>query len=107
MPAVDGAQGVLGEGFMTIPDITPANRKSRIASHERESKPKRPTENGDESTLFFDEEKAPVEVIHVPNPEAANLSPDDYEIIGEAARHAGIIVSAGADWRHRRQSAPA
>jgi transposase len=83
--AVDGAQGVLGEGFMTIPDAPSTNQKCRVASHERESKPKRPTENGDESTLFFDEEKVPVKVIHAPNPEAANLSPEDYEIISEKA----------------------
>ena len=37
-----------------------------------ESKLKNPT-SGDESTLFFDESKVPVEVIEVPNPEAEGL----------------------------------
>lgn len=41
----------------------------------------------DESSLFFDEAKVPVEVIHVPNPEIAGLAPDQYEVIGEKASH--------------------
>lgn len=45
------------------------------------------TDAGDESGLFFDEAKVPVEVIHVPNPEIAGLAPDQYEVIGEKASH--------------------
>ena len=65
----------------------PPNKKTRVASHERESKPKRPTDSADESSLFFDEQKVPVEVIHVPNLEAVGLAADDFEVIGEKVSH--------------------
>ena len=45
------------------------------------------TDTGEESGLFFDEAKVPVEVIQVPNPEMAGLAPDQYEVIGEKASH--------------------
>jgi transposase len=44
-------------------------------------------EAGDESGLFFDAAKVPVEVIHVPNPDIAGLEPDQYEVIGEKVSH--------------------
>jgi transposase len=46
-------------------------------------KPRSHDNAADESSLFFDEAKVPVEIIHVANPEMANLSPDQYEVIGE------------------------
>ncbi len=52
-----------------------------MAGHER--KPKQPFNGADESTLFFDEKKVPVEVIAVPNSDAEGLAPDQYEVIGE------------------------
>jgi transposase len=87
LPEPEGVQGTLGESFAAVPEAAPPNSKSRIAAHEREHKAKRPPEGADESTLFFDDTKVPVEVIAVPNPEAAGLTPDDYEIIGEKVSH--------------------
>jgi transposase len=43
--------------------------------------------SGDESTLFFDDKKVPVEVIHVPNSDVEGLTTDDCEIIGEKVSH--------------------
>jgi transposase len=76
-------QGTFGESFAAIPEHTPPERKSRVAAHERAHKPKHPANDADESTLFFDDKKFPVEVIHVPNPEAEGLTTDAYEVIGE------------------------
>jgi transposase len=87
LPEPEGVQGSLGESFAAIPEHTPSERKSRVAAHDRAHKPKRPATDADESTLFFDDKKVPVEVIHVPNPEAEGLTTDDYEIIGEKVSH--------------------
>ena len=87
LPKPDGVQGALGELFATVPDTTQPNKKSLIAAHEREHKSKRPADGADESTLFFDETKVPVEVIDVPNPETAGLTPDEFEVIGEKISH--------------------
>jgi len=79
----DGVQGTLGESFDAIPNVVPPNKKTRIASHERASKPNQPTDGADESSLFFDEKKVPVETINVLNPDVAGLGADDYEVISE------------------------
>ena len=81
----DAAQGTLGEAFDAVPDAPAPAKKTRVAGHERSTKPKRA--DADESTLFFDEGKVPVEVIAVANPEAAGLAPEDYEVIGERVSH--------------------
>jgi transposase len=85
--AAEGVQGTLGESFEVIPEARPEPKKTRVESHERQHSPKTPTPAGDESPLFFDEQKVPVEVIHVPNAEAEGLSPDAYEVIGEKVSH--------------------
>ena len=82
----DGVQGTLGETFDAIADAALPNKKTRVASHERGSKPK-PTDGDDESTLFFDAQKVPVEVINVANPDAVGLSAEEYEVIGEKVSH--------------------
>lgn len=56
-----------------------------MAGHER--KPKQRGEGIDESTLFFDDKRVPVEVIAVPNPDMELLKPDQYEVIGEKVTH--------------------
>src|ERR1035437_5118887 len=86
LPEPEGVQGTLGVSFDAVPDALPPNKKTRVAGHERESKPK-PTDGADESTLFFDDKKVPVEVIDVPNPETAGLTTEDYEVIGEKVSH--------------------
>ena len=83
LPELEGVQGTLGESFDAVPDVVPPNPKTRVASHERESQLKRPTDGADESSLFFDEQKVPVEIINVPNPQVAGLGLDEYEVISE------------------------
>ena len=85
LPQADAVQGTLGEPFEAIPEDQPERKKIRVEGHERERNPKVPAE--DESTLFFDENKVPVQIIHVPNPEAEGLAPNEYEIIGEKVSH--------------------
>ena len=80
----DGMQASLGDAFDTLP-AQPAPKKTRVEGHERQRQPKFPA--ADESTLFFDEQKVPVEVIHVPNPEAEGLSADADEVIGQKVSH--------------------
>ena len=87
LPETEGVQGTLGESFAAIPDVVPPNKQTIIASHARASKPKQPTDGTDESTLFFDDNKVPVEVIYVSNPEAVGLGVDEYEVIGEKISH--------------------
>ena len=74
MPEPDGVQGSLGEAFDAIAQTTLVGKKTRIAAHERESKLKRDAGHADESTLFFDDQKVPVETIAVANPEVAGLA---------------------------------
>ena len=81
----DATQGTLGEAFDAVPGTPAPGRKTRVAGHDRTGAPKRPT--GDESTLFFDESKVPVEVIHIPDAEAEGLDPKDVEVIGERVSH--------------------
>ena len=83
LPEVEGVQATLGESFDVVPDVLPPNPKTRVASFERSSKPNQPTNSADESSLFFDDKKVPVETIHVPNPDVAGLGADDYEVISE------------------------
>ena len=78
-----GMQGTLGEDFSVVPEEPLPGKKSRVAGHEREAKPKQAQDGGDESQLFFDDKKVPVEVIVVPNPETAGLAAEDFEVIGE------------------------
>ena len=87
LPELEGVQGTLGESFDAVPDVVPPNTKTRVASHERASQPNPPTDGADESSLFFDDQKVPVEVIHVPNLEAVGLAADDFEVIGEKVSH--------------------
>ena len=80
-PDPEGVQGILGIGFDAVPETPLPGKKVVVAGHERKSKP---VGNGaDESSLFFDEKRVPVEVIAVPNPDMALLKPDQYEVIGE------------------------
>lgn len=70
-----------------------------VAAHER--KAKRVGSGADESSLFFDEKRASVEVIAVPDPDMELLKPDQYEVIGEkvtrrlAQRPVSYVVLTG------------
>ena len=81
----DGVQGVLGIGFDAVPGTPLPGNKVTVAGHKRKAKPA--ADGADESTLFFDEKRVPVEVIAVPNPEMEALTPDQYEVIGEKVTH--------------------
>lgn len=81
----DGVQGVLGIGFDAVPGTPLPGQKVTVAGHERKTKPV--FDGADESTLFFDEKRVPVEVIAVPNPEMELLAPHEYELIGEKVTH--------------------
>jgi hypothetical protein len=67
MPEPEGIQGALGEAFEIVPDEVMPAKKSRIAAHEREHKNKNKNLNDgtDDTALFFNESKVPVEVIAV------------------------------------------
>jgi transposase len=77
----DALQGTLGEAFDALPETSAPGKTTRVAGHTRTAAPTHPI--GDESALFFDEHKVPVEVIAVPNPEIEGLDPEDIETIGE------------------------
>lgn len=84
-PDPEGVQGILGVGFDAIPDTPLPAKKTVVASHERKAKPV--GDGADESSLFFDDKRVPVEVIAVPNPDIEQLLPDQYEVIGEKVTH--------------------
>lgn len=86
LPEPEGIQGNLGEVFAAVPDIAPPGKKTLVGSHLREAKQK-PLDGNDESALFFDDKKVPVQVIAVPNPEIDGLDKADYEVIGEKVSH--------------------
>ena len=75
-------QGVLGAGFMAVPDSQPADKTSDVQGHKRKAKAKSPNA-ADESALFFDENKVPIETIRLEAPEIAGLRADQYEVISE------------------------
>lgn len=83
IPVSEGMQGSLGESFAVIPEVLPENKKTQVEAHERQHPPKTPGDGADESTLFFDDKKVPVEIINVPNLETEGLASDAYEVIGE------------------------
>jgi transposase len=73
----------LGEG-LTGPVTDPAPTQP-VAAHTRRRLAK--GANGEEAPLFFDPAQVPLEVIDLPNPDAAGLAPDAYEVIGEKVTH--------------------
>jgi len=83
----DPTQGTLGQAFDAIPADRPGGKLVKVDAHERERKPKQPVAESEEATPFFDAAKVPVEVIEVPSPEAAGLSAEQYEVVGEKVTH--------------------
>ena len=76
------SQSSLGEEFAAKPEQQTAGKKTRIAEHERSTKPKDGSSN-DESALFFDESKVPVETIYLDPETATGLNKDEFEVISE------------------------
>jgi len=63
-------------GEMPVQDQPAPPEPTRLVPAHRRRVHRTGADAGDESSLFFDEAKVPVEVIHVPNPEIAGLAPD-------------------------------
>jgi len=80
----DARQLALGESLATGPTATPPS--ITIPSHERRPASKLWDESRDEGDLRFGP-SVPIVEIKVPNPEAAALSPADYDIIGQKVTH--------------------
>jgi transposase len=74
----------LGEALAPVPEQQQPSRT--VAAHQRRVAAK-PTADGAAGRLFFDEQRVPVEVIAVPNPEIAGLPANAYEVIGEKVTH--------------------
>ena len=72
----------LGEEFTAKSEQLNAGKKTRIAEHDHTTKPKDESSN-DESALFFDESKVPVETIYLDPVTATGLNKDEFEIISE------------------------
>ena len=79
------AQMCLGE--LPIPDAPPDAPGQKVAGHTRRAPQTDFARDKDESGLFFDEARVPVETIAVANPEIAGLSSEQYEVIGEKVSH--------------------
>ena len=79
------AQMHLGE--LPIPEAHADAPGQKVTGHTRRSPRTDFAQDKDESALFFDEARAPVETIAVANPEVEGLAPDAYEVIGEKVSH--------------------
>jgi transposase len=75
------SQSSLGEEFAAKPPQA-AGKQTRVGEHVRVAKPKDESVN-DESSLFFDESKVPVETIYLDPVTATGLNEDAFEIISE------------------------
>ena len=73
-------------GELPVPESSPPPPAKNIAAHTRRACSTDYARN-DESTLFFDEARVPVETIAVANPDIDGLAPDQYEVIGEKVSH--------------------
>lgn len=85
-PQPDGLQMHLGELGLQLPVPEQAEPAADVTVHKR----RRPrTDFGDEraSAPFFDASKVPVVTIEVACPEAKDLRPDQYEVIGHKESH--------------------
>lgn len=84
-------------GELPVPESSPPPPGKDVAAHTRRA---RATDyaRGDESALFFDEARVPVETIELRNPDTEGLAPDQYEVIGEKVTSARLprITPAGA-----------
>lgn len=86
-PQPDPQQMHLGEVLGQLPASAPVPAAgSHVSGHTR-SKPRRDCTDDAGSAPFFDESKVPVQVIEVPNAQAAGLSPEQYEVIGQKVSH--------------------
>jgi transposase len=76
---------VLGQD-LPVPPSNEGGGEQRVPSHTRR-RPRSDFADDSASTPFFDDSKVPVLTIEVPNPEVQDLTPDQYEVVGEKASH--------------------
>jgi len=70
----------LGEALVVPQDAAPPVPRARpVAAHTRQSRPK---DADAEALRFFDDSRVPVETIELPNPEIADLTLDEFEVVG-------------------------
>ena len=81
----DPAQMHLGE--LPIPESQPDTPGKTVAGHTRRASRTDYAQDKDESALFFDETRVPVETITLANPETEGLTADQFEVIGEKVSH--------------------
>ena len=82
LPDPPGEQLSLGQALEPARGVEEAPQT--IAEHQRKKR-RSLSVDGDGQKLFFDE-TVPVEEIKLPNPEAAGLSEDEFEVIGQKTR---------------------
>jgi transposase len=76
---------VLGQD-LPVPPSSQGSGEQQVPSHTRR-RPRSDFADDGASAPFFDASKVPVLTIEVPNPEAKDLSPEQYEVIGEKTSH--------------------
>jgi transposase len=84
VPEPDAQQMHLGEvlgGPLPVPTEQP-EAGSQVPVHKRR-KPRSDFADETGAASFFDDKKVPVETIELPAPEAKDLAPEQYEVIGE------------------------
>ena len=81
----DTTQMYLGE--LPIPDTQPDVPGKTVAGHTRRASRTDFAQSKDESALFFDETRVPVETITLANPETEGLTAEQFEVIGEKVSH--------------------
>ena len=79
--------GQMHLGELPIPEAHPDAPGQKVAGHTRRLPRTDFAQDKDESSLFFDEARVPVETIAVANPEVEGLATDAYEVIGEKVSH--------------------
>ncbi len=84
---VDPASGQMSLGELPIPETPPETPSQKVAGHTRRTPRTDFAGDKDESSLFFDETRVPIETIAVPHPEIAGLSSEQYDVIGEKVSH--------------------
>ena len=85
MVSPDPAQMYLGE--LPIPESQPELPGKSAAGHTRRALRTDFAQSKDESALFFDETRVPIETITLANPETEGLAPDQFEVIAEKVSH--------------------
>ena len=76
---------VLGQD-LPVPASSEGDGQQRVSSHTRR-RPRSDMADDSASAPFFDDSKVPVLTIEVPNPQAKDLSPDQFEVVGEKISH--------------------